>query len=589
MLNQFARSPLTCGIILTVLISPLSSASSEDAQSVANLAGLWAAKRDFTPDVGGTLRISNIDGHIRADFSGFSVDVTRHGNDLDFELPGNRGYFRGSMTGNEIKGHWVQPRTQSNFAPYASPVFLQALAAGRWQGEVTLLNDSLHFYLMLQAEADGSVTGFMRNPEANIGRFYTIARVVRTGNAIQFFDGNDRLRLEGFYHESTGQLSVHFPYNGGTYDFERADDDPGVAFYPRPKTDPPYEYVQPIAGEGWETASLPETGISEKPIEDMIRMIINTPQNAVDAPYLHAFLLARHGKLVLEEYFHGYTREQPHGTRSASKSITATLAGIAVNDGLLSLDTPVYKTMYGGSVPEGLDERAGRMVLENLITMTPGFACNDFDQNSPGNEDTMQNQDGQPDWFQFTLDLEMLHEPGEFAAYCSGSQNLAGGVVARATGQWLPDFYRDRFATQLDMGLYHMNLSPTGEGYGGGGLIIKSRDFLKLGQVFLDAGKWQGKRVVSEQWVRDGTDAINDIGDEGYGYGWWIFSYSHEGRSIKAYYAGGNGGQYVIVVPELDLNIVIFAGNYNQRVMHKPKYEFVRDYVLPAIDRSPVN
>jgi CubicO group peptidase (beta-lactamase class C family) len=199
----------------------------------------------------------------------------------------------------------------------------------------------------------------------------------------------------------------------------------------------------------------------------------------------------------------------------------------------------------------------------------------------------MQNQEAQPDWFRYTLGLKMLHEPGDFAAYCSGSQNLAGGVISKATGQWLPDFYRDHFAAPLGMGLYHMNLSPTGEGYGGGGLLIKSRDFLKLGQLFLDGGKWRGKQIVSEQWVRDGTEAINDIGDEGYGYGWWVFSYTDEGRNIKAYYAGGNGGQYVIVIPELDLNIVIFAGNYNQRVMHKPKYEYVRDYILPAVDALP--
>lgn len=586
MLKIPGQSLLPAGFVVCVLFAPLTNAYSEDSQTVTEFAGLWAAKRDFTPDVGGTLRISDIDGELQADISGYSADIATQRNNLYFELPGNRGYFRGSLEDNKIKGHWIQPRTQSNFAPYASPVFLRPVAVGRWQGEVTLLNDSLHFYLMLQADADGTLSGFMRNPEANIGRFYTIARVARVDNAVQFFDGNDRLRLEGRYHESTEQLSVYFPYNGGTYDFERADSDPGVAFYPRPKSDPRYQYMQPVAGEGWETASLDEVGISTGSIENMIRMIIDTPQNAVDAPYLHAFLLARHGKLVLEEYFHGYTRDQPHGTRSASKSITATLAGIAVNDGMLSLDTPVYKTMYEGNVPEGLDERAGRMVLENLITMTPGLACDDFDQNSPGNEDTMQDQDEQPDWFQFTLDLKMLHEPGEHAAYCSGSQNLAGGVVAKATGEWLPDFYYDHFAAPLGMGLYHMNLSPTGEGYGGGGLLIKSRDFLKLGQLFLDGGIWQGKRIVSEQWVRDGTAAINEIGDEGYGYGWWIFSYSHEGRDIKAYYAGGNGGQYVIVVPELDLNIVIFAGNYNQRVMHKPKYEYVRDYVLPAAGAS---
>lgn len=548
-----------------------------------DLVGLWAAQRDFTPEVKGDLRIYEKDGAWRAEIGGFSVGVTTEGNNLSFEIPGGRGAFRGAIQGNNIKGHWVQPRTQSNFAPYASPVLLVPQGPGRWRGQVRPLNDTLHFYLVLEAKEDGSISAFMRNPEANIGRFYRIEQVLQDGNDVQFLDAQGRVRLEGMMNQDRGQLSIYFPYNGGTYDFVRADDDPASRFYPRPKTDAPYTYSQPDSGQGWKSASLEEVGMTVKPIEEMIRMIIDTPMDGLEAPYVHGFLVARGGKLVVEEYFHGFSKDMPHGTRSASKTITATLAGIAVNRGLLSLDTPVYQTMYGGDLPEGLDERATRMVLENLITMTPGLACDDFSQESPGNEDTMQNQDEQPDWFLFTLELEMLYEPGEHAAYCSGSQNLAGGVVAMATSEWLPDFYRDQFAAPLKMGLYHMNLSPTGEGYGGGGLLIKPRDFLKLGQIYLDGGSWQGTQIVSEDWVNKGTGAINNIGNEGYGYGWWIFNYPFEGGEIKAYYAGGNGGQYVIVVPELDLNIVIFAGNYNQRVMHKTKYEYVPDYVLRAI------
>ena len=570
------------GIIFALVAFAIAQAGTA-AEGENELAGLWEAKRDFTPEVKGSLRIIENDDAWRAEIGGFSVSITTEGNYLRFEIPGNRGYFRGAIEGKNIKGHWVQPRTQSNFAPYASPVYLISTGPGRWQGKVTPLNDTLHFYLVLEPGDDGSLKGFMRNPEANIGRFYRIEKVAREGEAVQFLDGQGQVRLEGAYHEDQGQLSIFFPYNGGTYDFVRAGDDPANAFYPRPRSEGPYQYSPPVSGEGWQSASLEDVGMAAGPIEEMIRMIIDTPMDSIEAPYIHGFLVARHGKLVLEEYFHGFTPDTPHGTRSASKTITATLAGIAVNERRLFLNTPVYETMYGGVLPEGLDPRAERMVLENLITMTSGLACDDFNQDSPGNEDTMQEQEKQPDWFQYTLDLAMINEPGEVAAYCSGGQNLAGGVVAKATGEWLPDFYRDHFAAPLGMGLYHMNLSPTGEGYGGGGLLIKGRDFLKLGQVFLDGGKWQGKQIISQDWVRDGTKAINYIRDEGYGYGWWIFSYPFQGHEIKAYYAGGNGGQYVIVVPELDLNIVIFAGNYNQRVMHKSKYEYVRDYILKAV------
>ena len=97
-------------------------------------------------------------------------------------------------------------------------------------------------------------------------------------------------------------------------------------------------------------------------------------------------------------------------------------------------------------------------------------------------------------------------------------------------------------------------------------------------------GVWNGRRVLDPGWADAATTTDKTLGDEGYGYGWWVFAFPFAGREVKAFYAGGNGGQYVIVVPELDLNIVIFGGNYNQRVMHVPKYEYVRDYVLRAIE-----
>jgi CubicO group peptidase (beta-lactamase class C family) len=551
----------------------------------AELVGLWAARRDFTPDVSGSLAIRQVDGDLLAEIGGYQVVASQEQGEIRFAVPGDRGYFRGrfSFDHETIQGHWVQPRTQSGFASFASPVELSKDTAGHWRGSVIPLQDQLHFYLVIEKMEDGRIGAFMRNPEANIGRFYRIEEVVRDGDKVQFRDESGRTRLEGTYHSESGQLSIYFLYNGGTYDFVRADEDGGSPFFTRPMADQPYRYTKPLPGNGWETASLAEARLARRPIEDMIKMIIDTPMSAIDAPYIHAILIARHGKLVLEEYFHGYSGDTPHATRSAAKSITTTLVGIAIHEGLLSLDAPVYETMYKSSLPPELHPRAARMTLRHLITMTPGFACDDADQDSPGNEDAMQNQEAQPDWYQFTLDLPMIHEPGTHAAYCSASQNLAGGVLSRATGEWLPGFYRKHFAEPLETGLYHMNLTPVGDGYGGGGLYILPRDFLKLGQLYLNDGLWKGRRLLDPGWAAAATTPYNKIWKEEYGYGWWIFSYSHKGREVNAYYAGGNGGQYVIVIPEFDLNIVGFGGNYNQRVMHQLKYEYVRDYVLPAI------
>lgn len=571
--------------LLTVFLGAARGPGNRDHDAArAELAGLWAAHRDFGPEVAGPLTLRNDGAELYAEIAGYRASVRVDGPDVRFEIPGGRGAFRGRLEdGRLIRGHWIQPRNVRSFARMATPVTLEQAGDGSWRGTVTPLRDELHFYLVIERRADGTLDAFLRNPEANIGRFYPIHDVVAHGDAIELRDGDGRTRLEGRYDAEFDRLSIYFPYNGGTYDFERTDDDPASPFFPRPRDSPPYEYRMPPAGHGWSVARPEEVGMAADRLEDLVRMIAATPMDAIDAPYVHAILVARHGKLVLEEYFHGYSREDLHGTRSASKSVTTTLVGIAVHEHILDLDDPVFETMYGGTSPPGLDPRAGRMTLEHLINMTSGLACDDSDPDSPGGEDRMQNQEAQPDWLRYTLDLPMAHEPGTHAAYCSASQNLAGGVLSRISGDWLPDFYRDHFARPVGSGRYAMNLTPMGEGYGGGGLYILPRDFLKLGQLYLDDGTWKSSRLLDRGWAAAATTAHHTIGDEGYGYGWWVFSYPYEGRRVEAFYAGGNGGQYVIVVPELDLNVVVFGGNYNQRVMHVPKYEYVRDYVVAAM------
>ncbi len=562
-------------------------AGAAQGDDAASLDGLWAAERTFGPEVAGPLVIRSVDGHLWAEIGGHSAPVDTSGGRVLFELAGDRGYFRGRLStdGDSIRGHWVQPWNFSSFSPLATPVTLTRKSEVAWTGAVTPLTDRLRFYLAIERADDGRLTAFLRNPEANIGRFYPIHEVVRAGDQVRFVDAQGQVRLEGTYRADRDWLSVYFPLNGGTYDF--AGIDAGTApFLPRDAAAPEYGYRRPLAAEGWATARPEDVGMAREPLEELVRTIAHTPIDGVDAPYIHAFLIARQGKLILEEYFHGFSRHEPHATRSASKSVTTTLVGVGEHAGLLSRAAGVFEAMLGTPLPGDLDRRARALTLEHLITNTSGLSCDDFDQDSPGNENTMQSQQEQPDWFRYMLELPFVYTPATHGAYCSGGLNLAGGVVSTIAGEWLPDFFRDRFADPLGMGSYHMNLTPTGEAYGGGGLYIRPRDFLKLGQLYLDDGVWNGRRVLDAGWAAEATTARSVIRDEGYGYGWWLISYPFEGRRVEAFYAGGNGGQYVIVVPELSLNIAIFGANYNQPVMHVPKYDYVPEYVLRSIEEG---
>jgi CubicO group peptidase (beta-lactamase class C family) len=149
----------------------------------------------------------------------------------------------------------------------------------------------------------------------------------------------------------------------------------------------------------------------------------------------------------------------------------------------------------------------------------------------------------------------------------------------------LPEFLHDNLAAPLDIRSYHLNMMPLGNGYMGGGLYIRPRDFIKLGQLFVAGGLWNGRQVVSKQWVDRATRphaGLNEPND--YGYGWWIKDYQLGGKQYRAFYASGNGGQLVIGIPALDMVIMFAAGNYSDgRTWSKFRDELVPKFILPAV------
>ena len=196
----------------------------------------------------------------------------------------------------------------------------------------------------------------------------------------------------------------------------------------------------------------------------------------------------------------------------------------------------------------------------------------------------MQSQDTQPDWYRYALDLPMVSAPGQSSFYCTAGINLIGGALQRTTGVSLPRFFQENFADPLEIPYYQMNLSPTQDAYMGGGIRLRPRDFLKLGQVYLDGGVWKGRRLVSGDWVRQSSaahSAMNRPGD--YGYGWWRQTFDVDGRSVDTYFASGNGGQMLFVVPDLAMTVMIQAGNYSDgRTRNAFRDRIMGTFILPA-------
>lgn len=324
------------------------------------------------------------------------------------------------------------------------------------------------------------------------------------------------------------------------------------------------------------------------PIAELVGILSATPTSLRD-PDIHGLLIARHGKLVVEEYFHGFHRAKPHDTRSAAKVLATTMVGAAIlaRTGL-ELTTPVYDLLYHGQPPPGMDARKKAMTVEHLLTMSSGYDCDDWDGSRPGSEDVMWEQS---DFYQFTLELPMEMEPGKQAVYCSVNANLLGKVVSEAAQQPLIELFAERVARPLEIERYWLGPQPTGEPYLGGGARFLPRDFMKLGQMMLDGGVWNGKRILDADYAnRASTPLVALRGEEvmKLGFLWWTVSYPYRGRTVHAYFASGNGGQEVVVIPELDMVVATYGGSYNDAGGWIMVKEHIPNLVLAAVaDESP--
>jgi CubicO group peptidase (beta-lactamase class C family) len=588
MKNLFAS--LACAAILCTM-----TVTRVGAQTGASpLLGIWGTSISFGPSIRGDLTIigSRKASTLTARIHGYEVPVTCRGDSLSFTLPGDLGKFRGEIdrsTGN-IRGYWIQPVMIVNGSSYASPMTLQSIA-GAWRGEIDPLEDRFTLFAKIDRATDGRLFAVFRNPERNLQGRAQRFLVSMDGLAVHFRDSiNARNNFDAVYDSAQKLLTVTYPQLGRTLDLEHLTTPRATEFFPRPGESVRYAYRPPLAeSDGWRVGTLDAEGLDAAKVSGLVQSLIDVDPAVPSAPLVHSVLIARHGKLVLEEYFFGYDESQPHDLRSASKTLASVLAGIAIDHGAhFNIHTPVLSLFPEYATVTNVDDRKRQITVKNLMTMSTGLACDENDDNSPGNEDTMQNQTAQNDWYKFILDLPMVRSSGETYAYCSGTVNLLGGVVRNTTHMWLPDFFQKYVADPLDMRRYYMNLGPTGEGYFGGGLRLRPRDLLKLGQLYLDGGRWNGRRVVSASWVAQSVSPQIKTGAESAdGYNWHLNTLHAGGKSYKEYEANGNGGQFLIVLPELDIAVVFTAANYNgYGVWRKFRDEMVPQFVIGAVNRN---
>jgi CubicO group peptidase (beta-lactamase class C family) len=542
---------------MRVLLLLCAACGAVTPRATDDLVGLWGAEAIVTQQTSGHLELRGHDDAWTATIAGISAPLKRDGDWLRADLGTGEVRFRP----DRHEGFWLQAGGQIGDVAYAMPLALHG--GDPITAEVTPLPDAIRIYI----DITSPTTAWIREPGQNIGHFVGALTIARHGNAITFTGKHDQVVAHG----TLGPRGLHLAFDRAQIELDLTrrgrGDAPG--FYPR--ADTTYTERVPAAGDGWDSATLASVGMRAEPIHAWIQTILDAVPTSAESPAIHALVIARHGKLVVDEYFDGYTADTPHDTRSSGKSWGTTLVGIHIDRGELALSTPI--------------DPARPITLEHVVSMTTGLDCDDEDDKSPGNEDVMQAQHAERDWYRYTLALKSIRAPGERGVYCTGGINLGGYLLGRATHEWIPALFVHDLGEPLGLAHYYMNLMPTEEGYLGGGLQLRPRDFAKLAQLFLDHGVWHGKQIVSADWVTRATAAHASLNTpDDYGFGWWRTTYHVGGHDYAAFYASGNGGQLAIAIPELDVVVAIMSGNYgNARTWRHFVDDDVPRYVIAAI------
>lgn len=340
-----------------------------------------------------------------------------------------------------------------------------------------------------------------------------------------------------------------------------------------------YEYKQPASlNDGIKTSTLTAKGIDSTRIYQLFNQLAPVKHK------LHSVLLFKDDALVLEEYFSEYSVEKPHDLRSVSKSIRAILLGIAIDKGYIeSIDDKITKYLKKPMPQKNLDERKNTLTIRHLITMSTGLDCNDWDKHSKGQEDKVYKK---KDWLQYTLDLPMINDPGTVSNYCSMGVVLLAEIIERASGMSIHEFAETYLFKPLDIQGVTWGHTSNKEVLSAGKRInMTSRGMLKIGLLVLNKGKWDDKQIVSSHWIEEATTPKTKITNIDYGYLWWNIPFKQSNNMLMSKAATGNGGQYIIVIPELNLVAVFTGGAYNSSEDKLP-FAIVKDVMIPSIKQD---
>lgn len=365
---------------------------------------------------------------------------------------------------------------------------------------------------------------------------------------------------------------------------------------------PDYSYDPPLdLGDGLVIGTLQEVNLDTAIMAKLWKKIKCGEFNEV-----HSMLIYKKNLLVFEAYFEGHeyqwdapdyhgsfvqwNQDTAHPIMSCTKSFISACIGIAIEKGFIANAQQSifdYLPNYQNFKKDGKEH----ITIEHLLTMTSGLAWDEWGapHGTSANDIDRIYSDCSTDPIKCVLEKELQSTPGEEFTYNGGGTIVLGEILKTASGMDVAEFSKNYLFRKLGIDSTSWYQFENGAFATDGSLNLRSRDMLKFGITYLNKGSWQGEKIVSEDWVirsskiYGNNKRINipgeDSGRNGYGHSWWTSEFSHRGRQLKAFRAGGWGGQSIMVFPDLDMVIVFTGGNY---ATNSKLFKIVKKFVLPA-------
>ena len=337
---------------------------------------------------------------------------------------------------------------------------------------------------------------------------------------------------------------------------------------------------QPQKREYWPTGGW-RSSTPEKQGMDSSKLLIADEFIQNRLPDAFSLLVVKNGYLVFEKYYTWGSPEKYAVVHSVTKSVTSALIGIALDKGYLNSVDQKLTEFFPEYITDELDPRKKEIRLKHLLTMSAGFRWND---RGP----SMRNWYYSSDWLKFAIQLPLENNPGDVFNYNSSTSHLLSAILSKSTKTSALDFAKRNLFEPLGIQSAYWHQDPQGYYIGGFGLGLSARDLAKIGFLYLNNGYWNGQSIVSEYWVKESTDQRIQAfshpiyGTFGYGYQWWVKKVD----GCSSYRAWGRRGQFIAVVPELDLVIAVTSATAQPHPPTSIHYSPLFDLVAASVQRK---